>query len=493
MIQPVTQSILLVEDSPGDALLIQEVFNGTQDNGFILEWVETLSAAFEYIQSGKPVAAVLLDLSLPDGYGFQTVSQMIKAVPHIPVIILTGLEDEALAIKAVKAGAQDYLIKGQVYQNSLSRTVRYAIERKQIQEELQASETRYRLLAENIIDVVFISTPDLFILDITPSVTRMLGYQPDELIGVHLEHLLTGASLSRLKQVLNEETAIEASEQERTPFWSRRVELEFIRKRGATVWTEVKFNILKKSDSALTHQTEKGEKGINKPAGEVKPPDTSFQYLYGVARDITERRYWEETLKQANESLKVLATRDPLTGLFNRRYMEETLDRELHRASREKYQIGLVMFDIDHFKNFNDLYGHVAGDTILRKLGEVLKNNTRHSDVACRYGGEEFIIVVPNATPNLAFERAVRIRDEVKKINVVHNGKTINSISISAGVAIYPQNGKNVDTLLQAADAALYEAKAQGRDQVHVAVVQPEKHLPANKVGVTQKTHHKNQ
>ena len=436
------QTILLVEDSPGDALLIKEAISGVDKDNFILEWADTLSGALECLKIW-PIDAVLLDLSLPDGFGFQTVSQMIEAAPHLPIIILTGLEDETLAVRAVQLGAQDYLVKGQVNQASLLRSIRYAIERKQQEERLRTSEARYRLLAENITDVVFTTTLDLVITSATPSVTRLLNYKPEEIIGKSMQQFLTTNSFERVKLMLEEEY-VENHGVQRDPFWARREELEYQCKKGNTVWTEVKFSFLPANG--------------NKNGG-----------LLSVVRDITERRYWEETLKQANDALRVLATRDPLTGLYNRRYMEETLERELHRAQRESYQIGMILFDIDHFKDFNDCYGHVGGDLILRELGVLLKKNTRHSDVVCRYGGEEFIIVMPKATPKLTIERAEKIRKSVKSLSVMHNGQKLNSLSISAGVAIYPDHGKEVDSLVMAADAALYRAKADGRDCVMVA------------------------
>jgi two-component system, cell cycle response regulator len=459
-----TQTILLVEDSPGDALLIQDVFSGVDivvnqmgSEDYSLEWVETLSAAFDRLKQEPAPAAVLLDLSLPDGYGFQTVSQMITAVPHLPIIILTGLDDESLAVRAVQAGAQDYLVKGQVQQATLLRAIRYAIERKQEQEKLRSSEIRYRLLAENISDVVFIITPDLKIADVTPSVIQLLGYQPEELIGIPIEHLLTASSMKRATLMLNEEFSPQDMQPERDAFWSRREELELLCKKGggqagsiaahsSSVWTEVKFSHLPRPE------------GSDQSGG-----------LLGVARDITERRFWEETLKKANEALSVLATRDPLTGLFNRRYMTETLDRELQRACRENYPIGVAIFDLDHFKLFNDQFGHVAGDRILGELGQLLKKKTRHSDVACRYGGEEFLIVMPNATPALTMERAELIREQVGTLKIMHNGQALDTLSVSAGVAVYPYHGKDANALLNAADSALYRAKAQGRNLVFMA------------------------
>ena len=455
-----TQTILLVEDSPGDALLIQDVFSGvdstvmqTGGENLSLEWVENLSEAFERLKHKPEIAAILLDLSLPDGFGFQTVSQMIAAAPHLPVIILTGLEDETLAIKTVQAGAQDYLVKGQVQQVTLLRAIRYAIERKQEQEKLRNSEIRYRVLAENISDVVFTITREFKIMDVTPSVTRLLGYQPDEIIGVPIEHLVSGSSMKLLKAILEEEFGPDHSQDKHDAFWSRREELEFVCKggkrktaRACNVWTEVKFSRLP------------GQAGSDQPGG-----------LLGVARDITERRFWEETLKKTNEALSILATRDPLTGLFNRRYMTETLDRELLRACRENYPIGLAIFDLDHFKLFNDRFGHVAGDHILGELGDLLKKKTRQSDVACRYGGEEFLIVMPNATPALTLERADIIRQQVGTIKIVHNGQELNALSVSVGVAVYPYHGKDANELMNAADAALYRAKAEGRNRVLMA------------------------
>ena len=424
-------------------MLIQEAVNAFGSDTFTLEWAESLSAAFECLKTW-PIDAVLLDLSLPDGFGFETVSRMIEAAPHLPIIVLTGLEDEALAVRAVQTGAQDYLVKGQVNQSTLLRAIRHAIERKQQEEDLRNSEARYRLLTENITDVLFTSTLDLTITDVTPSVTSLLGYKENDLIGVPMEHLLTRSSFERVKNMLVEELSPEYLNRQREHFWSRREELEFISKKDSAVWTEVKFSFL----------PEQG--GL--PGG-----------LLGVVRDITERRYWEETLKQANDALRVLATRDPLTGLYNRRYMEETLERELHRAERETYQIGLVLFDIDHFKNYNDRYGHVAGDLILRQLADVFRKHTRQSDVVCRYGGEEFMIVMPNATPRLILERADKIRQQVKKLSMTHNGQTLEPLSISGGIAVFPDHGEEVDPLVIAADTALYRAKAHGRDCILIA------------------------
>jgi diguanylate cyclase (GGDEF)-like protein len=174
-------------------------------------------------------------------------------------------------------------------------------------------------------------------------------------------------------------------------------------------------------------------------------------------------------LQKANEELRQLSIRDSLTGLFNRRYLEETLVRELHRADREKNPVGIMMIDIDHFKYLNDLSGHDAGDALLRELGAYLRTSTRGEDIVCRYGGEEFVAVLPGATVEKTRERAEEIRRGVKDLSVYHLGKPLQKCTISIGVSGYPEHGSNSETVLKSADIALYRAKAEGRDRVIVA------------------------
>jgi diguanylate cyclase (GGDEF)-like protein/PAS domain S-box-containing protein len=169
------------------------------------------------------------------------------------------------------------------------------------------------------------------------------------------------------------------------------------------------------------------------------------------------------------ESLRDQAIRDPLTGLFNRRYMEESLDREVRRARRRHVPLGVIMIDIDHFKHFNDTFGHAAGDALLRAMGALLQRHTRGEDIACRYGGEEFTLVLLEASAEDTRERATLLRQEAARLEVAYGSQALGSITISVGVAVFPEHGESVDALLKAADTALYRAKAAGRDRVMVA------------------------
>jgi len=164
------------------------------------------------------------------------------------------------------------------------------------------------------------------------------------------------------------------------------------------------------------------------------------------------------------KTLHEQATRDPLTGLFNRRYLEDTLPRELHRALRQGASLCLAMIDLDNFKRFNDSFGHDAGDLALRESGRLLRENLRKSDIACRYGGEEFALVLPDSSLPDASQRVEQIRVLIEKLEIRHGGQLMATMTLSAGVAAAPEHGSTMEELIRAADDALYAAKHAGRN-----------------------------
>jgi diguanylate cyclase (GGDEF)-like protein len=161
------------------------------------------------------------------------------------------------------------------------------------------------------------------------------------------------------------------------------------------------------------------------------------------------------------------ANRDALTGLYNRRYLDSTLERELARCKREGRPLSLMMMDLDHFKQVNDTYGHQGGDEILKEIGALLASHARAGDIACRYGGEEFTLLLPNMPLDAAMERAEQLRAEFAAMAVRFGEFAIRS-TLSIGIAVYPEHGKLPDELTQRADLALYRAKAEGRNRVVV-------------------------
>jgi diguanylate cyclase (GGDEF)-like protein/PAS domain S-box-containing protein len=228
----------------------------------------------------------------------------------------------------------------------------------------------------------------------------------------------------------------------------------------------------------------------------VRPPTTGYQCLPLVVQGETLGLFFLETpvgisdeqansreqlvltvsegikLSLSNLKLRVImheqATHDSLTGLFNRRYLDDTLPRELSHARRRNTQVSIAMLDIDHFKRFNDTFGHEAGDLILRELGRVLHENIRKSDIACRFGGEEFVLVLLDAPQDASREHLEMIRSKVKELQVRYGDQLLGTLTLSVGLVEAPDLDLTADELLRAADEALYAAKRAGRDRIVV-------------------------
>jgi diguanylate cyclase (GGDEF)-like protein/PAS domain S-box-containing protein len=174
---------------------------------------------------------------------------------------------------------------------------------------------------------------------------------------------------------------------------------------------------------------------------------------------------------QLRETLREQSIRDPLTGLFNRRFMQDSLERELHRAQRKKHPLSVLLVDLDHFKRFNDTFGHDAGDSVLRALADVFKIFFRADDVVCRQGGEEFAFILPESSSEDAVRRADALREKAKQLNLKYEGRTLGMITLSIGVATFPEHGSSSGELLKVADRCLYQSKAAGRDMVTAATI----------------------
>ena len=186
--------------------------------------------------------------------------------------------------------------------------------------------------------------------------------------------------------------------------------------------------------------------------------------IQGNIRDITERKQVQETLLKSEALLRELSVRDHLTGLFNRRYMEETLERELLRASRKGLSLGIMMLDVDDFKQFNDIYGYAAGDTVLRELGDLLLGHFR---------GDEFIIVLLDASLEMTSERAERLCEHARHLNIQFEEQALEAVTFSVGVAVFPENGITGVAIFKSADTALYRPKREGRGPPYRSCLRP--------------------
>jgi len=304
--------VLLIEDNPGDARLIEEALGERGQGGFRLRWADELAEGLDCL-AGQPPDVVLLDLSLPGTRGMDTLAKVLEQSDDVPVLVLTGTDDESLAVEAVRRGAQDYLVKGQAGGALLGRAIRYAIQRKETQAQLADANAR---------------------------------------------------------------------------------------------------------------------------------------------------------LEEANRRLEELATTDDLTGLWNRRYFLDMLNRECRRTARTGADLAVAMVDVDHFKQVNDAHGHPFGDRVLREVAKAMQQESRAADLVARYGGEEFMVLMPETGARHAASAGDRLRSRLAGWPVSDGVRTA-QVTVSVGVASL-DGAVDPTALLRHVDEALYAAKQAGRNRTVV-------------------------
>lgn len=296
---------------------------------------------------------------------------------------------------------------------------------KKADEALRESEERLRFITENTQDIVWQLDGDGRFTYVNSADERLRGHPRDEVIGTLFRDLLTAAGKTAYDQALEHDGG------------AVRFEVEMLCKDSKTFWAEIN-------------------------AAPFHGPDGEVSGYIGVTRDATQRR-------QASEALREQTIRDPLTGLFNRRFLDESLDREIARARRHNQPLALLMIDIDRFKQLNDTYGHPAGDEILRRVGELVRTRARGGDLPCRYGGEEFLLVLPKMALATAVERAEAWRVAFANDWTVVGDHAV-AVTVSIGVAVFPDHGDGREALIEAVDQALYAAKRNGRNRVVAAL-----------------------
>jgi diguanylate cyclase (GGDEF)-like protein/PAS domain S-box-containing protein len=305
------------------------------------------------------------------------------------------------------------------------------------EESLRESEARYRLLADNSTDMVFQLDSDLVRRYVSPACREILGYGPDDLLGVKPTDMAHPDDAARLGLTLD---SLMTGRSDRLSLVSR------VRHRdGRWVWVEAHLRALKDPDTG-------------KATGVI-----------GALRDISVRKAIEDELADANRRLQALVGEDGLTRLANRRAFDEALAKEYRRAKRDNNHLGLVMIDVDRFKPFNDCYGHPAGDDCLRRIARAIRETVqRPGDLAARYGGEEYAVLLPGADEAACAAIAERIREKVARQNITHAASATGAVTISAGAAsVAPAiSDYGPDALVRGADRALYRAKDAGRNLV---------------------------
>ena len=440
--------ILLIEDNPGDARLIGEMLVETRSALFELKWADRLSSGLEYLEAGG-FDVVLLDLSLPDSFGLNTLAKVHAQAPQVPIVVLSGLDDEEMAIKAVRKGAQDYLVKGHVDGNLLERAVHYAIERKQTEEALRASRRKIEGLHEIARDLESCRNEDEVYELTVKAAERILSLTMCSLDIAEGNKLFVKATSSGLPSGASVET-----------------DLDETSLAGKTYQTgkAILFHKLDEVPEARPTR-EDFRSGISAPIGDIGV----FQ-----AVSMEQNAFSEEDLKllelllghtveavrriRLQDELRDQATRDPLTGVYNRRYFIETIERELERSRRYERPIGFLMIDVDRFKKINDTHGHQTGDRVLQEMADFLRKHVRAAEMVVRYGGDEFLIVMPELEEgtDIVKQRLIEALARWNKTSKIFGFP----VGLSIGGATWdPGGSESVEEALARADKQMYEDK----------------------------------
>ncbi|NIM59626.1 MAG: diguanylate cyclase [Candidatus Aminicenantes bacterium] len=403
--------VLLIEDNPKDARLIQKMVEEKNWASFDLTCVEKLQAGLKLLSNGG-ADIVLLDLDLPDSKGLNTFIKVHAQESSVPIVVLTGLDDEEIGLEAVQKGAQDFLIKGKVDRDLLIRSIRYAIERRQAEEELRRSKEKNRSLLIAIPDIMFRLNKEGVFLEFITAKNFPLWMNASEFVGKNVQDVLDSKISKRFMRCLKQ-----AAKTENTQI--------------------------------LQYQLSVGGKIHHYEARIVA---TWGEEALAIVRDFTDQ-------KQAEK----LAETDPLTNIYNRRKFSRLLDQEIQRVERYDRFLSIVMLDIDHFKKVNDTYGHDTGDYVLRRITELIKENIRITDILARYGGEEFVIILPETDVKGASRQIDRMRKTIEKTSF----DGVGNLTISAGITGY-MGGDSCKSMITRADKALYSAKEEGRNKIRV-------------------------
>ena len=431
-------SILVIEDDPGDFGLIRAYMRlaGLVPGGGKepLTWAKTLAEGIAAARGNKP-DVVLLDLSLPDSAGLATVQVLRAALPGVPIVVLTGHDDSALAVAALQAGAQDYLVKGQYDHDALGRAVRNALVREALESRLRLFEVALNSAPNGIV----ITDVNAHIQWVNPAFTRMTGFSLEEALGRNPGELAK----------------------------SGKQDAAFYRNLWETILSGQTWHgeiINRRKDGSIYD-----ESLVITP---VIDGDGKIRHFVAIMRDITER-------KQAEEQIRTLAFYDTLTQLPNRRLLDDRLGQTM-AASKRSGRYGALMFlDLDNFKPLNDTYGHGVGDLLLIEVAHRLTSCVRETDTVARFGGDEFVVILSELDTDKA-ESNVQAAIVAEKIRATlaepylltfkQEGDTEIAVehhcTSSIGVALFINHKARPEDVLKWADMAMYQAKEGGRNLI---------------------------
>jgi diguanylate cyclase (GGDEF)-like protein/PAS domain S-box-containing protein len=417
-------NLLLIEDNPADAKLVREAFKYTRFGPFQIEWVKNLSDGLERLSKGG-IDAVLADLFLPDSQGIETLDRLLFAAPRVPVLVLSGLDDEGIASQAVRHGAQDYLPKGHLHTDILSRTVRNMIDRTAAEDVLFTEKERAQVTLNSIGDAVLCTDRAGNITYLNIVAEKMTGWPREE---------ASGRPLAEVFRIIDGVTHQPAQNP-----------TEMAMAQNTTVGLTANCILLRRDGQQVA---------IEDSAAPIHDREGHGVGAVIVFHDVSAAR--SMTLQMTHS-----AQHDFLTDLPNRMLLNDRLTHAIASARRYRRKLALLFLDLDGFKHINDSLGHAIGDKLLKAMGQRLLAAVRDSDTVSRQGGDEFIVVLSSI---------VRSEDAglsaTKIIAAIISPYSIDPhdlhVSVSVGISIYPDDGADAETLIQNADNAMYHAKEHG-------------------------------
>jgi diguanylate cyclase (GGDEF)-like protein/PAS domain S-box-containing protein len=416
--------LLIVEDNPGDARLLREMFNEQGSDNTELTHAECMSDAEKHL-SERAFDIILLDLGLPDAEGLGAVRRAHAAAPHVPLVVLTCLDDESLAAEALQEGAQDYLIKGQIETRGLLRSLRYAMERKAIEEALFVEKERAQVTLNSIGDAVACTDISGNITFLNLVAEKMTGISREEAAGRPMAEVLRIVDATSRKTISNPmELAVAKNRTVHLP-----LNCVLVRRDGFEIPIE---------DSVSPIHNREGE-----ATGAVI-----------VFRDVSVAQAM--ALQMAHS-----AQHDFLTGLPNRMLLNDRVSQAIVLAHRHMKKVAVLFLDLDGFKHINDSLGHPIGDKLLQSIAKRLVDCGRSSDTVSRQGGDEFVVLLSEV--DQSDDAAITARRMLQAIAEPHPiGQHDLHVTASIGLSIYPDDGLDAETLIKNADTAMYQAKENG-------------------------------
>jgi len=418
-------ALLVVEDNLGDARLLEEMIRGESSLRTKVTHVTCVREAEAHL-SEREVDIILLDLGLPDAQGMAAIGRVHTAAPHVPLVVLTGMDDESLATQALQQGAQDYLIKGQIETRSLHRALRYAIERKILEEALFEEKERAQITLNCIGDAVVCT-------DVAGKIT-FLNLVAEQITGWTLCEA-AGRPMPEVLRILDTSSgnATESS-----------AEVAILQIRALHLPSSCRLLRRDGIQIPIEHSIAPIHDRAGRSTGAVV-----------VFRDVSAAQAMARQITHSAEH-------DFLTGLPNRMLLNDRIGQAIAMAQRDLMPVAVLFLDLDGFKHVNDSLGHPIGDKLLQSIAKRLVDCVRASDTVSRQGGDEFVVLLSQAEHQEdAATIASRLLRAVAQSHAI--GQHDLHITTSIGVSVYPDDGADAETLIKNADTAMYQAKENGR------------------------------